>query len=81
MSGHICTHYAIRVDLAYRNSNDPAHNKLSPQFLYCPMLYRILEFKTHTWRRRVIYLVHRKCALLVVTGESLQMCKLTAKEL
>ncbi|KAJ8042141.1 hypothetical protein HOLleu_13131 [Holothuria leucospilota] len=24
MSGHICTHYAIRVDLAYRHSNDPA---------------------------------------------------------
>ncbi|KAJ8021794.1 hypothetical protein HOLleu_39091 [Holothuria leucospilota] len=74
MSGHTCFHYAIRVDLAYHDSNDPAHNKLTPQFLYRPVLYRKLEFKTQTWRHIVISLVHHKCALLVVTGESLQTC-------
>ncbi|KAJ8027266.1 hypothetical protein HOLleu_32368 [Holothuria leucospilota] len=71
MSGHICTRYAIHVDLACCNSNDPAHNKLPPHFLYHLVMYRILEFKTHTWRRSVICLVHRECALLVATGESL----------
>ena len=81
MSSHICTHYAIRVDLAYPNSTNPLTTNYHHSFCTSPVLYRILEFKTRNaasspWSTVSVHMCYKRVTtnMFIYLGKTCRPC-------